>query len=260
MSSYQDALTEVTEPMSVEALETRLREIGEARYHHRHPFQLALQSGELDRCQVRAWALNRYYYQAMIPIKDATLMARLGDPEWRREWRSRLVDHDGEAPGEGGIERWLKLTDGLGLEREMVRSTRRILPTTRFAVEAYTHFVRDRTLLEAVASSLTELFSPMVIGTRVSGMLKHYDFVSEETLDYFRPRLTQAPHDAERALAYVREHARRADQQQAVLEALVFKCDVLWTMLDALQHAYVEGHRPPGAWDGKTGLIAGATP
>lgn len=259
MSSCDAGLCDVTEPLSGEALEARLRRIGEARYHHRHPFQIALQSGELTRCQVRAWALNRYYYQSMIPIKDATLMARLDDPAWRREWRTRLVDHDGEAPGEGGIERWLKLTDGLGLERDMVRSNRAILPATRFAVEAYVHFVRDRTLLEAIASSLTELFSPMVIGTRVSGMLKHYDFVSEETLDYFRPRLDQAPRDAERALLYVRAHALRADQQQAVLEALSFKCSVLWTLLDALDHAYVKGHPPPGAWDGQSGLIPGAT-
>ncbi|MFC0267773.1 pyrroloquinoline-quinone synthase PqqC [Kushneria aurantia] len=260
MSSSHQSLCEVAEPLDPEALEARLRDIGEQRYHHRHPFQLALQNGELNRTQVRAWALNRYYYQAMIPIKDATLMARLDDPDWRREWRTRLVDHDGEAPGEGGIERWLKLTDGLGLARDMVRSNRAILPATRFAVEAYVHFVRDRSLLEAIASSLTELFSPKVIGTRVSGMLAHYDFVSEETLAYFRPRLDQAPRDAEMALDYVRRHALRADQQQAVLAALEFKCDVLWTLLDALQHAYVEGHRPPGAWDGESGLVSGVTP
>jgi len=247
---------DLVEPLSMEALESRLREVGETRYHHRHPFQLMLQNGELDKRQVQAWALNRYYYQAMIPIKDASLMARLEDPDLRRTWRSRLVDHDGEAPGEGGIERWLKLTDGLGLSRELVVSTRGILPATRFAVEAYTHFVRDRTLLEAIASSLTELFSPMVIGQRVRGMLEHYDFVSRETLAYFEPRLTQAPRDAEMALDYVKRHAVRADQQQAVIDALRFKCSVLWAMLDALQHAYVgsdsnsAGQVPPGAWGG----------
>ncbi|WP_280542177.1 pyrroloquinoline-quinone synthase PqqC [Chromohalobacter sp. 11-W] len=241
------------EPLSAEALEARLRSIGEQRYHHRHPFQLMLQNGELDRRQVQAWALNRYYYQAMIPHKDASLIARFDDPALRREWRSRLVDHDGEAEGEGGIARWLMLTDGLGLDRDMVVSTRHILPTTRFAVDAYIHFVRERSVLEAIASSLTELFSPMVIGQRVSGMLKHYDFVSAETLAYFEPRLTQAPRDADMALDYVKRHARRLDQQQAVLDALIFKCNVLWTQLDALHHAYVApGHVPPGAW-GDTG-------
>ncbi|WP_251977665.1 pyrroloquinoline-quinone synthase PqqC [Salinicola avicenniae] len=245
---------DLVEPLSMEALEARLREVGETRYHHRHPFQLMLQHGELDKRQVQAWALNRYYYQAMIPIKDASLIARLDDPELRRIWRSRLVDHDGNAPGEGGIARWLILTDSLGLERELVTSARAILPATRFAVEAYTHFVRDRTLLEAIASSLTELFSPMVIGQRVRGMLEHYDFVSRETLAYFEPRLTQAPRDAEMALDYVKRHAQRADQQQAVIDALRFKCSVLWAMLDALSHAYVApGQVPPGAWNGEAG-------
>ncbi len=165
----------------------------------------------------------------MIPLKDGSLIGRLEEPALRREWRSRLEDHDGHAEGEGGIARWLMLTDGLGLDREMVISTRRILPATRFAVEAYLHFVRERSLLEAIASSLTELFSPMVIGQRVSGMLQHYDFVSAETLAYFAPRLTQAPRDAEMALDYVKRHALRLDQQQAVLDALIFKCQVLWT-------------------------------
>ncbi|WP_204352717.1 pyrroloquinoline-quinone synthase PqqC [Salinicola halophilus] len=249
MSATFENRSDLTEPLDVEGLEARLREVGESRYHHRHPFQLMLQNGELDKRQVQAWALNRYYYQAMIPIKDASLMARMSDPALRREWRSRLVDHDGEVEGEGGIERWLKLTDGLDLPRPLVTSTRGILPATRFAVEAYTHFVRDRTPLEAIASSLTELFSPMVIGQRVRGMLEHYDFVSSETLAYFEPRLTQAPRDAEMALDYVKRHAVRADQQQAVIDALRFKCSVLWAMLDALQHAYVTpGQVPPGAW------------
>ena len=246
-----DIETPIPEALSADELEARLRAIGEQRYHHRHPFQLMLQNGELNRRQVQAWALNRYYYQSMIPLKDASLIARLDDPALRRAWRARLVDHDGEAEGEGGIARWLKLTDGLELDREMVVSTRRILPATRFAVEAYLHFVRERSVLEAIASSLTELFSPLVIGQRVSGMLEHYDFVSAETLAYFEPRLTQAPRDAEMALDYVKRHASRPDQQQAVLDALIFKCQVLWTQLDALHHAYVApGHVPPGAWDG----------
>lgn len=250
MSDIDAPLREVLSPNELEA---RLRAIGEQRYHHRHPFQLMLQNGELDRRQVSAWALNRYYYQSMIPLKDGSLIGRLEEPALRREWRSRLEDHDGHAEGEGGIARWLMLTDGLGLDREMVISTRRILPATRFAVEAYLHFVRERSLLEAIASSLTELFSPMVIGQRVSGMLQHYDFVSAETLAYFAPRLTQAPRDAEMALDYVKRHALRLDQQQAVLDALIFKCQVLWTQLDALQHAYVApGQVPPGAWDGET--------
>ena len=29
-------------------------------------------------------------------------MARVMDPDLRREWRQRVVDHDGEQPGDGG--------------------------------------------------------------------------------------------------------------------------------------------------------------
>jgi pyrroloquinoline quinone biosynthesis protein D len=240
----------VSEVLSPAGLEAALRQIGEERYHWNHPFHIAMRNGELTKAQVQAWALNRYYYQAQIPIKDASLLARLEDPALRRAWRQRIIDHDGEREGEGGIERWLKLTDGLGLERDYVSSTRGLLPATRFAVQAYVHFVRERSLLEAIASSLTEMFSPRIIADRVSGMLASYDFVSRETLAYFEKRLSQAPRDADFALDYVKREARRPDEQAAVLDALRFKCDVLWVQLDALEHAYVTpGRIPPGAFD-----------
>ena len=240
----------MSEVLSPAGLEAALRQIGEERYHWNHPFHIAMKNGELTKPQVQAWALNRYYYQAQIPIKDASLLARLEEPALRRAWRQRIIDHDGERDGEGGIERWLKLTEGLGLDRDYVISTRGLLPATRFAVQAYVHFVRERSLLEAIASSLTEMFSPKIIADRVSGMLASYDFVSRETLAYFEKRLSQAPRDADFALDYVKREARRPDQQAAVLEALRFKCDVLWVQLDALEHAYVNpGRIPPGAFD-----------
>ena len=235
--------------LSPEELEARLRDIGARRYHRLHPFHHRLHGGQCTKGQVQAWALNRYYYQAMIPVKDASLIARCEDSDIRREWRSRLVDHDGAHAGDGGIARWLKLTDGLGLDRDYVTSLRGLLPATRFAVEAYVHFVREKSLLEAIASSLTELFSPVIIGERVEGMLKNYDFVTEATLAYFSARPPQARRDSDFALTHVKRHARTPEQQQAVLAALEFKCGVLWAMLDALHHAYVEpGHVPPGAF------------
>jgi coenzyme PQQ biosynthesis protein C len=185
----------------------------------------------------------------MIPLKDASLIARCEDQATRREWRNRLVDHDGEREGEGGIARWLKLTDGLSLDRDYVLSLRGLLPATKFAVEAYVHFVRDKTLLEAIASSLTELFSPVIINERLDGMLKSYDFVTAETLAYFSQRPPQAERDSRFALDYVKHSARTPEAQQSVLAALEFKCDVLWAMLDALYHAYVAPkHIPPGAF------------
>jgi coenzyme PQQ biosynthesis protein C len=230
-------------------LEAALRDIGAKRYHRLHPFHVMLHGGQCNKGQVQAWALNRYYYQAMIPIKDASLIARCDDSAVRREWRSRLVDHDGEREGDGGIARWLKLTDGLGLDRNDVISLRGLLPGTRFAVDAYVRFVREKSLLEAIASSLTEMFSPVIIGERMAGMLANYDFVTRETLSYFDKRPPQAQRDSDFALDYVKRHAQTPQDQQAVLNALEFKCSVLWAMLDALFYAYVSpGHIPPGAF------------
>ena len=238
----------MTTLLSPEELEARLRDVGARRYHSLHPFHKLLHNGELSFGQVQAWALNRYYYQAMIPVKDSAILARMEEPELRRVWRQRIVDHDGNHEGEGGIARWLKLTDGLGLDRHYVTSLEGLLPATRFAVDAYVHFVREKSLLEAIASSLTEMFSPGIIGERVAGMLKNYDFVSKETLAYFDKRLTEAPRDADFALAYVKEHARTPAQQAAAIRALEFKCDVLWVQLDALYFAYVD---PKQAYPGK---------
>jgi pyrroloquinoline-quinone synthase len=149
--------------------------------------------------QVQAWALNRYVYQAAIPRKDAALMARLRDRELRREWIGRIQDYDGNGSDDGGIERWLKLTDGLKLDRLYVTSQEGALPATKFAVEAYVHFAYEHPTLEAIASSLTELFASGILAERIAGMLEHYDFISEELLAYFRKRLNQAPRDCQAA-------------------------------------------------------------
>ena len=167
----------------------------------------------------------------------------------RREWRRRLEDHDGDGVKPGGVQRWLKLTEGLGLDSAYVVSLQGLLPATRFAVDAYVRFVREMSLLEAIASSLTEMFSTNIIQQRVAGMLRNYDFVSEDTLSYFKPRLTQAPQDVDFALGYVKQHADTREKQEQCLAALRFKCDLLWAQLDALHLAYVEPRLvPPGAF------------
>ena len=235
--------------MSADELERRLRAIGAERYHDRHPFHKLLHGGRLDKGQVQAWVLNRYYYQSRIPMKDAALISRVEDPALRREWRGRIVDHDGSGPGDGGIERWLVLAEGVGLDRAYVMSTAGVLAATRFAVDAYVRFVRERPLVEAVASSLTELFAPAIHRERIAGLLAHYDFANEKTMAYFNRRLEEAPKDVKFGLDYVRREARTPEQQQGVIEALLFKTDMLWAQLDALYAAYVEpGHIPPGAF------------
>jgi pyrroloquinoline-quinone synthase len=235
--------------MSPPQLEAAIREVGAERYHDQHPFHSLLHGGKLNKGQVQAWALNRYCYQSGVPRKDAALMSRVHDRELRRAWAHRILDHDGSTGEEGGIERWLVLTDVLGLDRAYVTSMEGALPATRFAVDAYVNFVRERTLLEAVASSLTELFAPSIHRQRIAGMLDNYDFVGERAMQYFRRRLDQANRDADFALAYVKEHAVTAEQQAAAVAAVRFKCNVLWAQLDALHHAYVNpGLVPPGAF------------
>ena len=232
--------------------EAAIRAVGAERYHDKHPFHHALHNGKLDKGQVQAWALNRYCYQSAVPRKDAALIGRILDRELRREWAHRMLDHDGYGDEPGGIERWLVLTDGLGLDRGYVQAMRHALPATRFAVEAYVQFVREQPLTVAVASSLTELFAPKIHKERISGMLEGYDFIDDSVMAYFKRRLTQAPRDSDFALAYVLENALTHEEQQACVDAVRFKCNVLWVQLDALQHAYVGGNIPPGAFDPKT--------
>ncbi len=233
---------------SPEALELKLRWVGATRYHSLHPFHHLLHGGKLNRGQVQAWALNRYYYQSSIPIKDAVVLSRFRDRDMRLEWRHRIEDHDGDFGTEGGIERWLKLTTGLGIPLDYVESTKGILPATRFAVDAYINFVRERSPLETVASSLTELFAPNLHEERIAGMLQNYDFINPSIMTYFQRRLDQAPRDAGFALDYVKQNARNEEEREAVVNALIFKTQVLWVQLDALYHSYVNGFVPPGAF------------
>lgn len=246
MSDFHKAAGDGLSPAELEAV---LRKVGAERYHARHPYHRRMTGGDLSRTELQAWALNRYCYQAVIPRKDAMILSHAEDPAFRAIWRRRIEDHDGEDGWSGGIARWLHLATSLGLDAELVKSKRLALPSTRFAVGAYLSFCTNRTLLEAVASSLTELFSPAIIGERVSAMLARYDYVTADALAYFTQRSEQAVRDAGFALSYVLGHADTAERQQAVIDALVFKCDILWAMLDALQHAYGEGGTiPPGAF------------
>ncbi len=231
--------------LSPDELEGEFRRIGAERYHSLHPFHALLHGGKLSKGQVQAWALNRYCYQAAIPRKDLTLMSRMEDREMRREWLHRVSEHDGDETNPGGIERWLILTDGLGLGRAVVMSMRLALPATRFAIEAYVRFVGERSTLEGIASSLTELFAPEVHKARIAGMLDGYDFIDDSVMQYFRRRLAEAPRDVDFALDYVKRQARTPERQEAVLAAVRFKCDVLWAQLDALHFAYVDPALPP---------------
>jgi pyrroloquinoline-quinone synthase len=183
---------------------------------------------------VRAWVANRYYYQKVIPVKDAAVLSNLPTREMRREWIRRITDHDGTAAdGGGGTESWLALARAVGLSDEEVLSERGVAAGTRFAADAYVNFARSRPWLEAVASSLTELFGPPVIAHRVSAIVANYPWIDRAGLAYFDKRMELAPVDAQQALSWVVDHARTLEEQDRCVAALRFKCDVLWAILDA---------------------------
>ena len=233
---------------TVEQFRARLQEVGRDFYHHRHPFHLMMHEGRLNRGQIQAWALNRYYYQSQIPIKDAIIISRSEDRDFRSQWRKRIADHDGDGSSTGGIDRWLRLAEAAGLDRARVRSAQEVLPGVRYAVDAYLSLVKSRSFLEAVASSLTEMFAGDLIALRLNALRQYYPWLAGG-LDYFEARLDQAPSDAKFAFDWVATHAGTRAEQEIAISALREKCSILWAQLDALYFSYVQpAWPPPGAF------------
>jgi pyrroloquinoline-quinone synthase len=226
------------EALSRDALEQRLRDEGARRYHDHHPFHVAMHAGTLTREQLKAWVLNRYYYQTRIPIKDALIVSKSEDPAFRRAWIRRIRDHDGDQEGEGGLVLWLKLAEGVGLDLGEVASCRSVLPGVRFACDAYVELVRERTLLEAVASSLTEFFAPDLMQKRILAWEQHYPWVQSEMLAYFRARVPRARRDSQEAIDLVLREATTRELQERCVAALVKKAEILWHLLDCVSLAY----------------------
>jgi pyrroloquinoline-quinone synthase len=217
-----------------------LKREGAARYHDHHRYHQLMHAGKLTQLQLQQWVLNRYYYQTRIPIKDAIILSKSDDPAFRRMWIRRIQDHDGMAEGEGGLTMWLRLAEGVGLDVEEVRSCRSVLIGVIFACDAYVQLVRERSLLEAVASSLTEFFAPDIMAKRIVAWEAHYPWVAPEMLAYFRARVTRAKRDSGEALEYVTTHATTLELQTLCVEALIRKTQVLWHLLDTTYAAYVD--------------------
>ena len=243
MTTAERAATTGQEPWSAEGFVAALRAQG-SRYHDLHPFHVRMNDGELSREELQRWVANRYYYQRSIPIKDAAVLSNCPDPEVRRVWIQRILDHDGTDPGSGGIESWLRLGEALGVGRDELESERLVLPGVRYAVDAYVTFCRTRPWLEAVAASLTELFGPGAIRVRIEALERHYPWIDPAGLEYFRARLTQAPRDAQYALDLVVERCLTREAQERSVAALAFKCDLLWAQLEAIERGDT---RPDGA-------------
>jgi pyrroloquinoline-quinone synthase len=213
------------------------------RYHHLHPFHQRMDAGELSRDELQRWVTNRFYYQKCIPLKDAAIMSNCPEAEVRRRWIQRIIDHDGTTETDGGIESWLALGEALGVSRAHLESERGVLPAVRFAVDAYVNFARQRPWIEAVASSLTELFGPAAIRVRLEALQRHYPWIDPAGLEYFRTRLVKAPRDADYALELTVERCSTREQQEAAVSALRFKTEVLWAQLDAIERG---DSQPPG--------------
>jgi len=238
-------------PLSNDAFLAKLRREGAARYHDRHPFHLRMHQGALSKRQLQQWVLNRYYYQTRIPIKDALILSKSEDPDFRRVWIRRIQDQDGGDTGGGGLDSWLILARGVGLDIDEVRSLRSVLPGVRLACDGYVQFVREASLLEAVASSLTELFAPTLMSRRLDAWGRHYPWVGSEALAYFRMRVSRADLDARQAVSFVMREATTRERQTACIEALIKKAEILWHLLDCVHAAHVK----PGSKNGRNAHV-----
>jgi pyrroloquinoline-quinone synthase len=224
-------------PLSPDDLAAALRSFSTS-YYANHPFHQMMHDGRLTQRQLQGWVANRLAYQRAIPRKDAAILSNCPEPEVRRMWMQRIIDHDGTEPGTGGIEMWIKLGEALGVPREEMDDERHVLPGVRFATEAYVTFCKTKPWIEAVASSLTELFAPDLMRKRIAAFPEHYAWVDAGALDYFKSRLVQAPRDSQQGLHLVMTRCLTVQDQRKAFEALAFKLELLWLMIDTIHHAY----------------------
>jgi pyrroloquinoline-quinone synthase len=229
----------LSSPLSAEALAAGLRSFSTS-YYASHPFHQMMHDGRLSPRQLQGWVANRLAYQRAIPRKDAAIISNCPDPDVRREWIQRIVDHDGTSTGTGGIELWIRLGEALGVPREEMEDERHVLPGVRFAAEAYVTFCKTKPWIESVASSLTELFAPDLMRKRIAAFPEHYPWIRPEAMDYFQSRLVQAPRDSQQGLRLVQQYCTTLETQQRAYEALAFKLEMLWVMIDTIHNAYAE--------------------
>jgi pyrroloquinoline-quinone synthase len=227
------------QPLEPNALVAALRAF-HASYYVEHPFHKLMHDGKLTQRQLQGWVANRLVYQRAVPRKDAAIISNCPFPEVRRKWIQRIIDHDGLKEGEGGIEMWIRLGEALGVPREEMEDERHVLPGVRFAAEAYVTFCKTRPWVEAAASSLTELFAPDIMRRRLESLPKYYPWIRPEAYDYFKSRLVQAPRDSQHGLEIVTTYCITVEAQQRAFEALKFKIEMLWVLIDTIHNAYRE--------------------
>ena len=231
------------QPWSRKEFEKKIR-AKEKYYHINHEFHILMNSGKLDKPAIQGWVANRFYYQVAIPVKDAAIMSNCWDREVRRQWIQRIIDHDGTAGDEGGIEAWLLLGEAVGLKRKDLWSHKYLLPGVKFAIDAYVNFAKQQPWEVAASSSLTELFAPKIHQKRLDKWPEYYPWIDEKGYSYFRKRLKEARRDVQHGLDVTLDYYKTREEQERMLNVLQFKLDVLWTMLDCMWMAYIE-KKPP---------------
>ncbi|MCP2164094.1 pyrroloquinoline-quinone synthase PqqC [Goodfellowiella coeruleoviolacea] len=243
-------------PLSTGEFVARLRACGQ-RYWADHPFHVRLRQGGLSPDELRSWVANRWYYQKNLPVKNAAIIANCPVVAVRRAWLHRIAFQDGTEPNTGGLADWLDLAEAVGLSRAEVLDERHVLPGVRFAVDAYVTFTRTRPWTEGIAAALTELFSPTLMRDRVAAFREHYPWIAPAGYTYFESRIAEVGSDAEHTLRLVVEHCRTRARQDAAVAALTFKCDVLWSIVDTIEHATAcRGHRAAAAAERPRPLVS----
>jgi len=197
-------------------------------YHIHHPFHIAMNDGKCSREQIQIWVANRFYYQEMIPRKDAAILMNCNDSKIRQEWIKRIQDHDEH----GGIDAWVSLGKAVGISEEVLYSHSMVVPGVKFAVDAYLNFCKESNFKDGMASSLTELFAPEIHQKILDNLPEYYPWIIQSGYDYFRKRLHEARRDVQFTLEYILDEYK--DKQEHLLNIIRFKLSILWSMLDAI--------------------------
>ncbi len=210
----------------------------EPRYFLNHPFMKLFYAGRLTNEQIRAWIVNRFYYQKQMPLKDSIILANCTDTAARKLWLQRLMKREGVGGYRGDVEGWAMLAEAAGISRKTLENTE-VLPGVRFAVDAYLNFVKTVSWVEGVAASLPELLAVNELPKRIEALRRHYGWIGREGVEFFIERLSYIKEDIELVLELLTTHIRNNIMLKKCFEAARYNCNVHWSMLDAIYMEYV---------------------
>ena len=127
----------------------------------------------------------------------------------------------------------------LGVPREEMEDERHVLPSVRLICESYVVVLQVEAVgagLRLVAHRTLRAEDPRSSASSRSRCT--IPWIPPEALDYFKSRLVQAPRDVKHGLSIVQQHCTTVETQRMAFEALAFKLEMLWAMIDTIYHAY----------------------